>query len=204
MQSSLKIIIDFDGTLTAEEQQASKLAELSTSTLAHEILHVPVERVRADYAATRAKVLAEPHLYSWEVNGLATSYADEGAFIQNTVSLQTMLQDGGPYEQAVRETFSEVEYDPVTDCVNYLFHRHTAEIEPLFRPAARQVLISLQEEEQRTPIILTNSLGDKVVRHLKTLQLPAPLEVLGDTRQYDMDPQWRRQFDEPGIGDPPI
>jgi len=204
MQPRLKIIIDFDGTLTAEEQQAAELAELSISTLAHEILHVSVEQVQADYAATKSRVLTQPHLYSWEVNGLATSYADEGAFILNTVALQTMLHDGGAYEQAVGEHFNEVEYGPVTDCVNYLFHRHTAEIKPLFRPAARQVLSSLQEHPLRTPIILTNSLGDKVIRHLKTLKLSTDIEVLGDTRQYDMDPLWTHHFDQPDIGEPPV
>jgi hypothetical protein len=54
----LKVIIDFDGTLTAEETQATPLAEKSLDTLANEIIKEPRpellrRRLAADYEATR-------------------------------------------------------------------------------------------------------------------------------------------------------
>ena len=84
------VILDFDGTLTAEEEQAGPLAERSLTTLAHEILDVPRSQLYADYAATRAQLLSAPQCYWWEVNGLVASYCDEGAFILNTTTLQVM------------------------------------------------------------------------------------------------------------------
>jgi phosphoglycolate phosphatase-like HAD superfamily hydrolase len=84
-------------------------------------------------------------------------------------------------------------------CTNYLFHRHTAEIPPRFRPAARDVLLALAQHPDRTLIILTNSLGDKVRRHLQTLALDEEIAVLGDTRQYDMDPSWTHRFSHPQL-----
>ena len=51
------------------------------------------------------------------------------------------------------------------------------------------------------PLILTNSLGDKVLRLLETLHLAARVGVLGDTRQYDMDPTWAHRFRHPLLGD---
>jgi hypothetical protein len=201
MLKHLKVIIDYDGTLTAEETQVAALAEKSLHTLADEILNAPFETLTADYQATRARLLRAPHRYWWEVNGLVASYCDEGAFIFNTTTLQVMLQENPAYVQAVVAAFPEAEYDPVVDCTNYLFHRHTAELAPRFRPAARDVLLALVQHPDRTPIILTNSLGDKVYHHLGTLALDEKIAVLGDTRQYDMDPDWTVRFPHPQLGE---
>jgi len=197
----LKVIIDFDGTLTAEETQARPLAEKSLDTLAKEIIKAPRSRLAKDYEATRARLLAAPHRYWWEINGLIATYCDEGAFILNTTTLQEMLGGNPAYAQACAEFFPDAEYDPVVDCTNYLFHRHTAELPPAFRPAARDVLTVLSKHPDHTPIVLTNSLGDKVRRLLGALNLDAEVAVLGDTRQYDMDPAWSHRFSHPKLGD---
>ena len=197
----MRVIIDFDGTLTAEEKQARALAERSLETLAQEIIHVPQEMLVDAYDAVQTRLLEAPHHYWWEVNGLIASYCDEGAFILNTTTLQVMLRDNAAYSQAVEATFPDAEYDPVVDCTNYLFHRHTAELEPVFRPAARGVVDALVRQPDRDPVILTNSLGDKVRRHLGTLDLQGDVEILGDTRQYEMDPDWNKRFSHPEQGD---
>jgi FMN phosphatase YigB (HAD superfamily) len=197
----LKVIIDFDGTLTAEETQVDALAEKSLDTLAHEILGAPRPRLAAAYRATRTRLLAAPHRYWWEVNGLIASYCDEGAFILNTTTLQVMLRTDPAHARAVAAAFPQAEYDPVVDCTNYLFHRHTAELPPAFRPAARDVLSALDRHPERVLVVLTNSLGDKVRRHLGTLALDGEVAVLGDTRQYDMDPNWTHRFPHPELGE---
>lgn len=201
MATPLKVIIDFDGTLTVEEAQVEPLAERSLDTLANEIVSASRQQLAADYRATRAHLLEAPHRYWWEVNGLIASYCDEGAFILNTTTLQVMLRENPAYTQAVTAAFPQAEYDPLVDCTNYLFHRHTAELSPCFRPAARDVLIALVEHPHRTPVVLTNSLGDKVRRHLATLALDDEIAVLGDTRQYEMDPGWVRRFPHPELGE---
>lgn len=197
----MKVIIDFDGTLTAEETQSGTLAERSLQTLADEIIGVSHGQLVADYAATQARLLEAPHRYWWEVNGLVASYCDEGAFILNTTTLQVMLRENDPYRQAVTAAFPQAEYDPVVDCTNHLFHRHTAGLAPAFRPAARDVLEFLLNHPQRVPVILTNSLGDKVRRHLATLALSSEVAVLGDTRQYEMDPVWGQYFFHSELGE---
>jgi hypothetical protein len=197
----LKVIIDFDGTLTAEERQARPLAEKSLETLAKEILGVPRLELEAAYQATRARLLAAPHRYGWKVNGLLASYCDEGAFILNTTTLQSMLRDNPGYGRAVAAAFPRAEYDPIVDCTNYLFHRHTAELPPAFRPAARDVLLALARDPDCLPVILTNSQGDKVRRLLGTLGLEGEVDVLGDTRQYHMDPSWAHRFLHPELGE---
>jgi len=199
--STLKVIIDFDGTLTEEEKQAGPLAEKSLDTLAYEIIGAPRDQLAADYRGTRACLLRAPERYWWEVNGLVASYCDEGAFILNTTTLQVMLRENPTYAGAVKAAFPRAEYDAVVDCTNCLFHRHTAELSPMFRPAAREVLVALIEQPERTPLILTNSLGDKVQHHLATLALGQEIEVLGDTRQYGMDPAWTHHFSHPKLGD---
>ena len=57
--------------------------------------------------------------------------------------------------------------------------QHIARLGPAFRPAAPQVLNALLQHPDRRPVVLTNSLGDKVSRLLATLPLVAPIEVLG-------------------------
>jgi phosphoglycolate phosphatase-like HAD superfamily hydrolase len=196
----LRVIIDFDGTLTAEEQQARPLAEKALNTLANEIIRAPRRELAEAYDTTRTRLLEAPHRYWWQVNGLIASYCDEGAFILNPTTLQTMLRQNDAYLRAVTEAFSEVEYDPVVDCTNHLFHRHTAELPPVFRPAARDVLTALADRPDCEPVILTNSLGDKVQRHLVTLGLEREVAVLGDTRQYEMSPDWTHRFPHPELG----
>ena len=204
MRQRFKVIIDWDGTLTAEEEQVAALAARSLDTLAGEILGASRERLAADYGATRSRLLQSPHRYGWWVNGLLATYGDEGAFILNTTTLLVMLGENPAYVAAVTAAFPQAEYDPIMDCVNHLFHRHTAELPPLFRPAARQVLLALVEHPRRSPVILTNSLGDKVRRHLGALGLGEredEVAVLGDTRQYDMAPDWPHCFPHPQLGD---
>lgn len=180
--------------------QAKPLAEKSLDTLANEIIGAPRQQLAADYEATQARLLDAPHRYWWEVKGLIASYCHEGAFILNTTTLQVMMYTNPAYAQAVSAAFPQVEYDPVVDCINYLFHRHTAELPPAFRPCARDVLLSLIKHPERTPVILTNSLGDKVRRHLATLALGDEVAVLGDTRQYEMDPDWTHHFTHSELG----
>jgi len=111
-----------------------------------------------------------------------------------------MLRENPAYAQAVAAAFPQAEYGPVVDCTNYLFHRHTAELPPHFRPAARDVLAALIDHPNRAPVVLTNSLGDKVHRQLETLALEGEIAVLGDTRQYEMDPGWTHRFPHPQLG----
>ncbi|MFW6115487.1 MAG: hypothetical protein ACOC7Y_00335 [Chloroflexota bacterium] len=197
----MKVILDFDGTLTAEEEQAGALTERSLDTLANDILHSPRRELADVFGATQARLLSAPHRYWWEVNGLIASYCDEGAFILNTTVLQVMLRENGLYTRAVTAAFPDAEYDPVVDCTNALFHRHTEELAPIFRPAAAQVISTLTTHPDRDPVILTNSLGDKVRRHLATLELAIELPVLGDTRQYEMAPGWGQRFSHPEQGE---
>jgi FMN phosphatase YigB (HAD superfamily) len=197
----LKVIIDFDGTLTAEEEQAALLRAAMLTTLAEEIIHVPRAQLAADYQTTRARLLQNPQQYHWDVNGLIASFCDEGAFILNTTTVQTLLKENAAYSQAVAAAFPNPEYDPVIDCVNALFHRHTAELPLIFRPSAKTVLTELVQHPQQQPIILTNSLGNKVARHLAALGFTNEVAILGDTRQYDMDPNWDQTFAHPTLGD---
>lgn len=185
----LKIVLDYDGTLTAEEHQVPEVARRSLVELAGEILHVPLAELEAAYEDTIAHLQAAPHEHHWQVNGVRVSYCDEGAFILNTVALQTMLAGNPTYAQAVATRFPNTEYDPIAACTNYLFHTHTAPLETRFRQAAPEVLRWLIARPEVEPLVLTNSLGDKVSRNLARFDLPT-VRVLGDTRQYDLDSDW--------------
>ncbi|MFQ6102609.1 MAG: hypothetical protein ACE5OS_15465 [Anaerolineae bacterium] len=191
----LKIILDYDGTLTAEEQQVSEVTRRSLVELAEEILHAPLEELETTYRDTVARLRAAPYEYHWQVNGMCVSYCDEGAFILNTVALQIILVGNSTFAEAVAIHFPEAEYDPIAACTNYLFHTHTAPLEVPFRPATPDVLHWLIAQPDVEPLVLTNSLGDKVNRNLARLGLP-PLRVLGDTRQYELDPGWTPPFND--------
>lgn len=197
----MKLIIDFDGTLTAEEKQARSLGERSLDTLANEIIGAPRRQLATAYEATRSELLRAPQQYWWEVNGLIATYCDEGAFILNTTTIQRMIADDEDYLRAVTAAYPSPEYGAVVDCSNDLFHRHTAEFSPAFRAGARDVLLELLARPDRSPVILTNSLADKVSRQLESLRLGIDIPVLGDTRQYEMDAQWPRNFKHPELGD---
>jgi len=196
----VKVILDYDGTLTAEEEQVAELAERSIGSLSREILKVPLSQVSDDYYRTRVMVLAEPHRFWWEVNGGIASYGDEGAFITNTTTIQTMLRMNPAFAEAVRDFFPKFEYDPIVDCTNYLFHKHTFDLEPHFREAAQDVLGQLIAHPRLEPIILSSSMGDKVRKNMAALGFGA-IRILGDTRQYEIDPSWKRQFVHPEQGE---
>ncbi|HEY71767.1 MAG: hypothetical protein DRJ03_19765 [Chloroflexi bacterium] len=189
----LKIVLDYDGTLTAEELQVEEVARRSLLELAEEILHVSLEEVEAAYQKTRARLLAAPHEHHWEVDSARVSYCDEGAFILNTVTMQTMLSGNPAYTDAVAARFPNAEYDVVATCTNHLFHTHTALLAATFRPAAPDTLRWLIAQPQVEPLVLTNSLNDKVSGNLARLSLSS-IRVLGDTRQYELDPDWTPPF----------
>jgi hypothetical protein len=195
----MKIVLDYDGTLTAEEEQVEELAEKSIRTLSRDILEAPLSQVREDYWRTRARIMAEPHKYWWEVNGLIAAYGDEGAFIANTTTIQVMLRTDASYSEAVARHFSEPEYDPIMDCSNYLFHEHTFDLEPRFRPFAEDVLEELTATLGWEPLVLSSSKGDKVRKNLTTLGF-GKMRILGDTRQYEMVPSWAKEFVDPQQG----
>jgi len=184
----LKIILE-----TAEEQQVPEVARRSLVELAEDILCVPLAEVEAAYRETRARLQATPHEQYWEVDGARVSYCDEGDFILNTVTMQTMLAENPAYVESVAAYFPDAEYDPVATCTNHLFHTHTGSLEVVFRPATADVLHWLIDHPEMEPLVLTNSLGDKVNRNLARLALP-PIRVLGDTRQYELDPEWTIPF----------
>jgi len=194
----LKIILDYDGTLTAEERQVPEVTRRSLLELADQILGVPLKELEAAHADTVARLRAAPHKYHWEVSGVRVSYCDEGAFIFNTVTLQTLLSDNSPYLETVSNHFADAEYNPVAACTNHLFHTHTAALQVPFRQATPDTLRWLIAHPQVEPLVLTNSLGAKVERNLRRLDLP-PVRILGDTRQYDLDPNWTPPF---GAGEP--
>lgn len=103
----MKVIIDFDGTLTAEEKQARPVAEKALETLTNEIVSAPRRELAQTYDATQARLLKGPHRYWWEVNGLIASYCDEAAFTLNTTTLQVMLRENDADLRAVTEAFPE-------------------------------------------------------------------------------------------------
>jgi hypothetical protein len=197
---SIKVILDYDGTLTAEEEQVEELAERSVAALSADILRVPLPRLREEYARTRAMVLAEPYNNWWEVNGQIAAYGDEGAFITNTTTIQTLLRLEPEYTKLVEESFPGVEYDPIMDCTNHLFHTYTFGLEPRFREAAEAVLKALVDAVEMEPMILSSSKGNKVRKNLETLGF-GQIRVLGDTRQYEMDPSWDKTFVDPVQGE---
>jgi hypothetical protein len=196
---AVKVILDYDGTLTAEEEQVGELASRSVATLSREILNVPLSQVQEDYSRTREMILAEPYRYWWEVNGGIAAYADEGAFITNTTTIQVMLRLNPAYAEAVGAYFTHVEYDPIMDCSNYLFHKHTFDLKPRFRPGAEAVLAELVKAPGLEPLVLSSSKGDKVTKNLRTIGFGG-MRVLGDTRQYGIDPSWTREFSHPVQG----
>lgn len=197
----LKVIIDFDGTLTAEETQAELLAEKWLDTLAAETLRIPHRRLVQEFESTKARLLGAPHAYGWEVNGLLASYCDEGPFILSTTTLHIVLRENIAYTCAVRAALPESKLDPVVDYTALLFHRHTAELPSAFRPAAQSVLTSLIRHPDRIPLVLTNSMGDKVRRQLALLGLGTGVAVVGNTRQYEIDPNWPYRFPHADLGD---
>lgn len=199
MKNRVKVILDYDGTLTKEEAMVDDLARLSLDTLSQDILRVPRPRLEEEYEETRRLILSQPHEFGWEVRGLLAAYSDEGAFILNTTTLQVMLKANPLYARRVADFFRNAECDPISDCTNYLFHRHTAELQPQFRQGAKETLHSLFRHERFVPLILTNSKGDKVERNLQDLGVRG-VRILGDTRQYEIDPTWERSFFHPEQG----
>lgn len=210
MAKKVKVIIDYDGTLTPEEEQVGQLAEASFDTLSKEILGLPKARIRRDYKTTQQKLLASPHQYSWQVNDVAACYCHEGAFVLNTVTIQEMLGKNGFYNGRVEAAFKGSEYDPVTACTNYLFHKNSALLAPKFRQGVKQALVELINHPQIQPIVLTNSKTDKVKQNLEAIGITQKgsnngkfeheIDILGDTRQYHMEAEWDYHFDHPEHG----
>jgi len=206
---SVKVIIDYDGTLTYEERYVADLAKKAVKDLAENILQVSPKKLEQLYQKTKEKILKHPEQYSWVVNSLPACYACEGALLMNTVTTQTLLKESRHFTQKVKKFFKEFDYDPIVDCTNYLFHKHTFDLDPHFREEAREILLGFIKKEGIEPYILTCSKGDKVTRNLQRLKIGTwgnsdrfkdKIKIFGDTRQYEMDPDWDYYFEHPRFG----
>jgi len=196
-----RIILDYDGTLTREADQAGLLRERSLDLLAGDLLKLPRARLEREYAEARRRLLEQPEKHGWTVNGLLAAYCDEGAFLLNTATMQELLA-APAYQPLLAARFGGGPYDPVMACVNWMFHELTFDLPACFRSDAGATLRELLGLPGLETVVLTNSKGDKVRRNLTALGIPLlPAEagenpggmvrILGDVRQYDMAPEWR-------------
>jgi len=194
---TLRIIFDYDGTLTYEEEQADLLRRRSLEILAGDILETPLAGLEAAYWATQRRLLTEPARHGWMVDGQMAAYCDEGAFLLNTATMQALLAGEPAYAAAVARRFPSAK--PIQTCINWLFHSQTADLPVAFRPDTDPTLRRLLARPAVETVVLTNSKGDKVRRRLTEAGLPlspegaAPrsagrIRILGDVRQYDMTP----------------
>ena len=193
--AEMRVILDYDGTLTLEDEQADLLRERSLHHLASEVLSQSRSVLERDYQAARSRILAHSERYGWVVNGQLAAYCDEGAYILNTSTMQELLSSTPAYRSEIEEHFQSDEYEPVMACVNQLFHEFTFDLPPFFRDDCLDTLTWMLESREVEPVVLTNSRGDKVRRNLGALGMPLwpagqAIRVLGDVRQYDMSAEW--------------
>src|SRR3990170_155332 len=193
----VKVALDFDGTLTDEDRQARELKGIAQQMLAEKILNVPLRDVKRHYREVRKSILANPHKYHWSVNGLKATYAHEGAYLLNTSILQEVMRCDLNYLRTVMRKFPPNSLDSVTLASNHLFHKGTIRVNPYFLSGADEFLITLIKHPMIEPVIITNSETRKIEKNLKKLRIgrkgsrhrfPYEIEILGDTRQYHMDP----------------
>ncbi|MFC1711310.1 hypothetical protein ACFLZ1_01855 [Patescibacteria group bacterium] len=207
----VKVIIDYDGTLTYEERYVAALAKSALKDLAENILKIPLEKLVKTYEQTKKRILKDPQNYSWTVDNVPACYAYEGALLTNTVTTQTLILENKNFKKSVYDFYKnkKINYDPVVDCTNYLFHKHTHSLKPNFREKSKDVLIHFIEKEGIDPYILTCSLADKVAKNLSQLGIGAngfkdgfkyKVDIFDDTRQYEMDSSWDYHFDHPKLG----
>ncbi len=193
----LRILFDYDGTLTYEEAQADALRQRSLDVLAQDILRTPRAGLEAAYWETQRRLLAEPARHGWMVGGQMAAYCDEGAFLLNTAVMQALLGSAPAARAALAQRFAGAA-EPIQECVNWLFHSFTSDLPVAWRPATDATLRWLLALPGVETVVLTNSKGDKVARRLAEAGLPllpldaaAPaagrIRILGDVRQYDMD-----------------
>lgn len=203
LMKRVKVILDFDGTLTDEARQAKELSGIAKRILAEEILEVPLQEVEELYSSIRKAILTNPHRYHWSVNGLKATYAYEGAYLLNTSILQEIMRSNLSYIKTVMEKFPADTLDSVTLASNHLFHRGTMQVRPHFVRGVRRFLLELIENPVIDPVIITNSETRKIEKNLAELSIGRrggrhlfrhEIEILGDTRQYHMDPEWNHHF----------
>jgi hypothetical protein len=207
----VKVIIDYDGTLTYEERYVEDLAKSALKDLGENILKVPEKQVLELYQNTKNKIIKKPDLYSWMVDNIPACYAHEGALLLNTVTTQTLINENSQFVNSVKNFFKnkDIVYDPVVDITNYLFHKHTHDLKPHFRKTAKNTLMHFIKTDGFDPYILTCSLGDKVAKNLASLGIGTNnfetgfeyrVDVFDDTRQYEMDSSWDFYFNHPKYG----
>jgi hypothetical protein len=200
-----KIILDFDGTLTDEVKQADELSSVAKKMLAEDILGQPISQIEKLYEKVKKKILATPHKYSWQVNGLPATYAYEGAYLLNTAIIQQILQMNDSYKKIVKDKFPANHLDSYTLCANKIFHDCSLHVSPHFLEDTKELLCELISHKDIEPVILTNSESKKIAKNLQEIEIGEKgkshtykyeIEILGDTRQYHMDATWNPSFNQ--------
>lgn len=205
----IKVILDFDGTLTDEVEQVRELAIIGKKMLAEEILGESQSKIDKLYAQLKKEILTRPHCFCWEVNNLPATYAYEGAYLLNTSILQNLIVSRPSYRKIIEKKFPADNLDSITKCSNYIFHTGSLQIKPHFLRGVRKFLLKLIKHPAIEPVILSNSETRKIGKNLSKIKLGEKgtkhsfaheIAILGDTRQYHMDGKWDYYFEHQGHG----
>lgn len=177
----LKIILDFDGTLTNVEKEARPVLE-KKAELFCERTGMPRIILEVLLREAEQEVLRDPKA-GWTYNGLVVAPATADPYIFDTAcyskileKLEKDLQFNVPREQKSREEF-----------LQKLFHDSYPYAAAVFREGAKEFLEELAS--QYTVVVVTNSQTDPVKKKMEKLG-DFDIPIFGGAKKYAVENAW--------------
>jgi len=175
----VKVILDFDGTLTdswqegGEEYQRLHAEEFSKRT------RVPIERVNALNALNQAAIRINPE-EGWLNNGKVVAPAGADPYVLTTAVYQKVID--------VLRKENEGQYNlpensqQTSELLGDLFNYCSKAVKDCFAPGAQHFLETLVNDG--SVVIVTNSEPDKVLAKVSRLTGRIDIPVVGDAKKY--------------------
>ncbi len=173
MPSLAVIVLDFDGTLTDVDAEASGYLDAYGKKLGAEL----GRDVGAEWRAALAYILEHADRHGWEHGGRIVAPAHADPYILAGCAARWLLDQAKELlDPAAR-----------TALLDGLYRTLYATLSPRFRPELGDFFLGLQKSG-RPVYVVTNSQPDAVKKKLASAGLPFVPEVVGDAKKYVLDP----------------
>ncbi|MEK6888169.1 MAG: HAD family hydrolase [Candidatus Aenigmatarchaeota archaeon] len=163
------LLLDFDGTLTDTEKEASPALE-KWDELFSERTGMPLNEVKKKIERIKSKIVSDPKA-GWTVNGYVMAPATADPYVLHTTAYQTLISS----------TAGRIDENILTG----IFHDSYPFSATVFREGAANFLDALLQK--LSVVIVTNSSTEPVEGKLMKLG-NYPIPVIGNAKKYVPDP----------------
>lgn len=188
-KEEMKLLIDFDGVLTDQTQEATRVAEIFLEEL-KTLSRQDQERLERLLRKASEEVDQTPQGHGWRILGRISGFANEDPFLRNNGvadCLDRWASSGHVFAQEVLTALESQGVSSFAWLLDQAFHKmahetHTSEKKPLLEESIE--FCSKWIDEGNTLVICSNSKTDRILNMFSSTGLPAQEHQNGSSERF--------------------